>query len=255
MNKLLTFIILLLLIGCCGETDLPDNGLKGNVKMLTEYNIIVKFDTLNNAIPDTLSVVKKFYNELNQIIERNQEYSFAEETMDITYEYNRCNRLKKERVKMSFDSVAIDVDYIYKGSLLEKTVSVSSRDSITFEQISLNQYNSDNNLSESSISQLFIDKKTGDTLKNSLQVDKYDENGLVKQSEFKFQENPEKNNRSEYIYSGNDLLKIKEYNQNDLLISTVRFEYKKDSLGNWIERKAFENDTLNAIKTWNIVYK
>jgi hypothetical protein len=52
--------------------------------------------------------------------------------MDITCQYNRCNRLEKGQVKMSFDISAVDVDYVYKGSLLNKTISESSRDSITF---------------------------------------------------------------------------------------------------------------------------
>jgi|TARA_B110000908_G_C10121295_1_gene387729 hypothetical protein len=255
MNKLLTFIISLLLIGCCGETELPESGLKGEVKMLTEYNVRIINDSINNPIRDTLSVVKRYYNERNQIIERNQVYTFTDETMDIIYEYNRCNRLEKEQVKMSFDSSAVDVDYIYKGSLLNKTISESSRDSITFEQIGLYKYNSDKKLIENSVAQLFIDLKTGDTIKNSLQIDKYNQNEVVMESEIKYQEKPSENGRTEYFYKSEDLIKTLEYNQNDSLIATYRFEYKKDQIGNWIERSTYKNDKLNNIKIWNIVYK
>ena len=113
MNKFQAFIISLILIGCCGETELPENGLKGDVKMLTEYNARIIYDSINNPIRDTISVVKRYYNKQNQIVERNEEYTFSDETMDITYEYNRCNRLEKELVQMSFDSYAVDVDFIY----------------------------------------------------------------------------------------------------------------------------------------------
>jgi len=255
MNKFQAFIISLILIGCCGETELPENGLKGDVKMLTEYNARIIYDSINNPIRDTISVVKRYYNKQNQIVERNEEYTFSDETMDITYEYNRCNRLEKELVQMSFDSNAVDVDYIYKGPLLTKTISESSRDSTTFKQIGLYSYNSDKKLTQNTLSQLFIDLKTGDTIKNSLQTDNYNEKGILTESEMKYQEKPIQNGRTEYFYKANDLIKTLEYNQNDSLISSYRFEYKKDEIGNWIERKTFKNDKLNNIKTWNIVYK
>ena len=223
--------------------------------MLTEYNVRIVYDSINNPIRDTISVVKRNYNDRNQIVERNEDFTFSDETMNITYEYNRCNRLEKERVKMSFDSSVVDVDYIYKGSLLKQTISESSRDSITFEQIGLYKYNTDKKLIENSTAQLFIDLKTGDTIKNSLQIDKYNQNEVVIESEIKYQEKPTKNGRTEYFYKAEDLIKTLEYNQNDSLITTYRFEYKKDQIGNWIERKTFKNDKLNSIKMWNIVYR
>ena len=63
MNKFQAFIISLILIGCCGETELPENGLKGDVKMLTEYNARIIYDSINNPIRDTISVVKRYYKE------------------------------------------------------------------------------------------------------------------------------------------------------------------------------------------------
>lgn len=75
------------------------------------------------------------------------------------------------------------------------------------------------------------------------------------ESLFKFYKNPIKNNRSEYIYDGNKLITIRGFDKNDSLVSTIKFEYKTDTMTNWIERKAFENNTLNSIKTREIVYK
>lgn len=255
MNKLTFIIVSLLLIGCCGENELPHRGLKGNVKKLTEYKITVKYDSLNKPIRDTLTVARKYYNDKNQIIELNQKFLFADETMDISYEYNRCNRLQKERVKMSFDSTWVNIDYAYRKSLLEKTISKSSRDSIIFNQIGLNQYDDDNKLIESTLSQIFVDLKSGDTIKNSLQIDKYNKSGIITQTEFKFRQDQEKNSRCEYIYNENDLVTIRDFDKNDSLISTIRFEYIKDNLNNWIERKAFNKNKLNAIKYREIIYK
>lgn len=255
MKKSLTFIILSLLIGCCGENDLPESRLKGDVKMLTEYNVSVKYDSLNTKILDTLSVIKKYYNERNQIVEQNINYVFSDESMDITYTYNSCKRLKKERVKMSFDSNTIDVNYMYKGSLLVKSISESARDSTTLRQIGAYHYNSNRRLIKNSLSQLIIDLKTGDTIKNSLQTDNYNEKGLVMGSEMEYDEKPSQNGRSEYFYTADDLSKTLEYNHNDSLISTYRFLYKKDKLGNYIERKIFKDAKLNAIMTLNIKYR
>ena len=75
MNKSLILIISLILIGCCKETDIADSGLNGKVKMLTEYNVSVKPDSINSLILDTLYTVKKYYNDLNQIVKQNRKYS------------------------------------------------------------------------------------------------------------------------------------------------------------------------------------
>jgi hypothetical protein len=75
------------------------------------------------------------------------------------------------------------------------------------------------------------------------------------ESEIKYQEKPSENDITEYFHKAEDLIKTLEYNQNDSLIATYRFEYKKDQIGNWIERYIFKNDKLNSIKMWNIVCK
>jgi len=257
MNKLKIIIILLLFTCCCGDTELLDHGLNGNVKMLTEYNITIKYDSLNSPIRDTLSVTKKYYNDRGQIIERNQNIIFPDEIikMDITYEYNGCNRLQKERVKMSFDSIATEVNYIYKNSVVEKTIAESTRDSIYFKQIGLNQYDANKKLTESSISQIFINLKTVDTIQNSLQIDKYDEDRFLTDSEFKFYKKPNKNYRSEFIYDGDELITINDFDRSDSLTLMIRFEYKTDTLSNWVVRKSFENNKLNTIKIRKITYE
>ena len=255
MKILLKFTLFFILIGCCGEIEPQESELKGDVKMLTEYNISVKYDLLNNQVRDTVSVVRKYYNELNQIVKLNQNYIFSDETMDITYSYNSCKRLKKEQIKMSFESNTFDVDYIYKGSSLIKTISESARDSTIFKQIEVYHYNADKKLIKNSISQLYIDSNTGDTIKNSLQTDNYNAKGKITESKMEYRENPAQNVRINYFYEADDLIKTLEYNKKDSLISTYRFEYKKDKLGNYIEKKAFINDKLNMIKTCSIIYK
>jgi hypothetical protein len=174
--------------------------------------------------------------------------------MDITYEYNACNQLQKERVKMSFDSIWVAIDYFYTKTLLEKTIAKSIRDSINFNQNGFNYYDADKNLTESTLSQTFVDLRNGDTLKNSLEIEEYANNGILTQTEFVFTQKTEKNHCVKYIYEENDLVAIKDFDKNDSLFSTIRFEYIKDSLNNWIERKAFENNRLLGLKIREIVY-
>lgn len=255
MKNLLKFTFFFILFGCCGVIEQQESELKGNVKILTEYNISVKYDSLNNQIRDTLYVVRKHYNELNQIVKLNQNYIFSGQTMDITYSYNSCKRLKKEQVKMSFESNTFDVAYIYKGSSLIKTIAESATDSTIFKQIGVYHYNADKKLIKNSLSQLFINSNKGDTIKNSLQTDYYNAKGKITESKMEYRENPSQNVRSNYFYKADDLIKTLEYNKNDSLISTYRFESKKDKLGNYIEKKAFINDKLNMIKTFDIIYR
>ena len=255
MNRLLIFIIYLLLVSCCNESELIKSGLNGKVKMLTEYDISVKSDSMNILILDTLSTVEKHYNDLNQIVERNQKYSFVEETMDITYEYNRCDQIQKENVKMSFNDDAMVVNYIYENSLNKKSITESIKDSISFIQIGLNKYDANKKIIESTLSQIFVDLKNNDTIKNSIQIDKYDKNGFLKETVYEFSVNPEKNNRTEYFYEEEELVEIKDFDKNNSLISTTRYEYKYDDLDNWIEQKAFEADKLKTIKARIIEYK
>lgn len=255
MNKSLIPIISLIIIGCCKETDIANSGLNGKVKMLTQYNVSVKSDSMNSLILDTLFTVKKYYNDLNQIVERNQKYSFVDQTMDITYEYNRCNQIQRENVNMSFNSDAMVVNYIYENSLNKKSIAESITDSISFIQIGLNKFDANKEIIESTLSQIFVDLKNNDTIKNSIQVDKYDKDGYLKETAYEFSANPEKNSRSEYFYEGEELIKIKDFDDNNSLISITRYEYKYDDFENWIERKAFEGDKLKTIKARSIVYK
>ncbi|WBX76694.1 hypothetical protein PG911_00105 [Tenacibaculum ovolyticum] len=255
MNKLLIFIIPFLLINCCNKTSIEDSGLNGKVKMLIEYNISVKSDSINNSILDTLSTVKKYYNDLNQIIERNEEYLFVNETMDITYEYNHCNQIQKENVKMSLNRDTMVVNYFYENSLNKKSIAESTIDSLYFKQIGLNKYDINKEIIKSTISQVFVDLKNNDTIKNSVQIDKYNKKGFVKERLFEFFTNLEKNNRTEYFYKGTELISMKKFDNNDSLTSITLYEYKYDHLDNWIEQITFEAGKLKVIKTRSIVYR
>ena len=153
MKKLSVFIIFLLITACCGEVKTPKDALYGDVNMYTEYNILIEYDSLNNSISDTISIQKAFFNEKNQIIGSTQELLTGGAKIDILYEYNRCNQLQKETVKTSADSIPFEVNYIYKNSLLARTISESTNDGVLFQQEGSYIYYRNNLLSNRSITQ------------------------------------------------------------------------------------------------------
>ena len=255
MKKLNVFIIVLLITACCDEVETPKDALYGDVKMYTEYNILIEYDSLNKSISDTISIQKAFFNEKNQIIRSTQELLTGEAKLDIVYEYNRCNQLQKEIVKTSADSIPFEVNYLYKNSLLTRTISESTNDGVLFQQQSSYIYDHNKLLSNRSITQLFIDEKTGDTIKNSVISDSYNSKRFLTKSEYKSPENPTQNDHFEYIYNGGDLIATKKFDYQDSLTSTVKFEYRKDILKNIIELKSFENKKLRSIKARTIIYK
>lgn len=255
MPKLLIFTLLTLLTGTCKNNTLPSNHLKGNVEMITEYKINIEHDSLNRPARDTLSIIKKSYNNQNKIVHRSQTYTFSNDTTDITFSYDANGRLEQELVKLSFNTNAIEVNYIYRDSLLDRSISKSMRDSVSYTQIQLYKYNNDKELTQTLTSQLFVNLRTRDTITNSLQIDIYDKNELIIASKYQFHENPSKNFSYKYRYRKENLIKTLKYNQQDSLVSTINFDYKKDSLKNWIERQAFQNNRLIAITTRKIEYR
>jgi hypothetical protein len=203
---------------------------------------------------DSISITQKYYNFKNQIIERKQKMIFDGQEMNIKYDYDRFDNLLKERVKMSFNNSTFNVDYVYKNNILQKTTSKSISDSLEFKHVEFYQYDSQKQLIESSLSQLFIDQGNGDTLRNSKQITLYDKNRRPMKSTIKFHNRTDKNSTTKYYYKGDELDRIEEFDGNELLISKESFKYKKDKFENWIERKLFKNDTLNSIIIRKIVY-
>ena len=64
---------------------------------------------------------------------------------------------------------------------------------------------------------------------------------------------PERNRTSKYKYDCGTLMKIREFNSKDSLISKT--EYKYDKFKNWIKKESFVNDALNSVQSREIEYK
>lgn len=255
MNKLTFLLFSILLISCCNEPKLLNNGITKKATKITEYIIKVKIDSLNNKIQDTLTIIEKRYNENDQIVIRNQLNLFIDENMEIEFIYNENQKIKREIVKLSNDSIDFIVNYFYKDTLLIGTRSETKNDNFQFKQIGRYKYSPNNELKDNSLKQISIDVETNDTITNTLEISEYNEKEYVTQSKLSDFIKPERNRITKYDYDCGTLKRIRKYDSKDSLISTTEFKYKFDKFKNWIQRKSFGNDNLNYIRTREIEYK
>lgn len=255
MNRLLILFSSILLFSCCEDQTLLNNGLTKKASKITEYTIKVETDTLNRKDQDTVVVTIRKYNENDQIISRNQRNLVEDETLEIEFIYNEQNKIQREIVKMSNDSTVFTVNYFYKDTLLVATKSDTKNDIFQFKQIGSYKYNSGNVLQESSLKQIFFDIETNDTIKNTLEVSEYNDKKYVTQITLTDFLKPERNRVTKYDYDCSTLLRTKEYNSKDSLLSTTKYNYEFDKFKNWIKRESFENNKLNYIQKREIEYK
>jgi hypothetical protein len=255
MNRLLIFLILISLSSCSNKPKLLHNGLTKKASQLTEYTIAIGQDSLNATIHDTISIIIKKYNENDHITSLHQQYLFSKDTMDISYVYNKEHKILKEVVKLSTERSPFTVDYFYKDTLLIKTQSFSNTDVWQFKQIGGYIYNAFHQLKESSLKQIIIDPETKDTTTNNVEVRKYNDKELVTEHLFTDFINPERNQKSTFLYKDGNLMETKEYNSKDSLLLTTNYNYTYDTFKNWTKIELIENGKLKLIRTRTINYK
>ncbi len=255
MNRLFILLFSISLIGCCREPKLLNNGLTKSASQITEYTIVVKSDSANNEIRDTLMVRNKLYNNNDQIINLNQKTLFDNEKMEIDYSYNELNKIKREVIKMSTDSLPFIVNYIYKDTLLYQSKAIVDYPNEKFEQIETYYYRKNNSKDKSISSQIFIDLESSDTIINSVSTTYFDKNEIATKIETVHKTDSKRNRKLVYEYNCQNLIGLKEYNGNDSLISTLKYEYDFDKFENWTSKRIYENEKLNRILTREIKYK
>ncbi|WP_272022618.1 hypothetical protein [Olleya namhaensis] len=255
MNRLLILFFSLSIIGCSKQKKIWDNGLTKSAEEITEYTIRIQEDSLKNQIRDTLLIAVKKYRDDDQIAFQTRRTLFDNEHMEIEYVYDSSDRLKQEIVKMSTDSLPIKVNYSYKNSLLFQSSGIMDNATERFEQIETHYYRNDKTKEKSIMRQIFIDKETNDTIRNSTvstffntseKVDSILSINLRRQGQ---------NRKSVYEFDGKNFIGLKEYNETDSLLSNQKFEYKMDEFDNWTEKKVIENGTLKRIIIRKIKYK
>ncbi|TXG34851.1 hypothetical protein [Seonamhaeicola maritimus] len=255
MKRLLTLFLTFLLFGCTKELKKPKNGLTKSINEIIEYTIQIQKDSVENEIRDTLLITTKKYGKNDNIVNQTRKTLFDNQQMQIDYIYNSSNRLKKEIVKMSTDSLPLIVNYIYKDTLLYQSSSIVNYIKEKFEQVETHYYRNDNTKQKSIMTQIYVDTEFKDTIRNSL-IKTYFDKGERVDSILSINLNRQGQNRKTlYEYDGNNVIGLKEFNQMDSLISSKSYEYKMDKFDNWIEKKIFEIGLLKTEIIREIKYK
>jgi len=255
MSKLLIILFSLLFIGCCQEPVLLKNGLTKSVSQITAYTFLIKRDSSNIETRDTTNLETKIYNDNDQITHLNQLSLLINEKMEIDYSYNEFQKLIKETVKLSEDSLPFTVDYFYKDTLLDKSIAIVNYPNQKFEQIETFHYRENNTIEKKITTQIFIDLETSDTLSNSISTSFYDRNEIATKDETVNKTDPKKSRKIVYKYDNLNIIGLKEYDNNDSLLSTLKYEYELDEFDNWIERRIIENGKLDRIISREIDYR
>jgi len=255
MNRLLIFFLSLFLIDCGKPKKIWDNGLTKSAEEITEYTIRIQKDSLKKEIRDTLLIAVKKYRDDDQIAFQTRKTLFDNEQMKIDYVYDSADRLKQEIMKMSTDSLPFKVNYSYKNSLLFQSSGILDNETERFEQIETHYYRKDDTKEKSIMRQIFLDKETNDTIRNSTvstyfntdeKVDSILSINLSRQGQ---------NRKAVYEFDGKNFIGLKEYNEKDSLLSNQKFKYKMDEFENWTEKKVIENGILKRIIIREIKYK
>ena len=243
------------MIGCCNKPELLNNNLTKKTNKITDFFIRVKYDSLDKLSQDTVVIIEKYYNKNDQIISRIQRNLFDNGIIKIDMFYNDFNEIQKEIVEMTNDSLKFTVNYFYKDSLLQQSLSESKNNQFRFKQIGTYEHYSNKSLKKSSYLHQYFDVETNDTILNSLEISKYNEKEQLYETKNINKKNPERNSTIKSDYKCSLLYKEREYNEKDSLISTTKYKYEFDEFGNWIKRKSTKNGKLNYIKIRNIDYK
>lgn len=249
MNRLITIILSIVLLGCNKQNSTQKNGLTESAYKTIEYTIQIK-----NGIQDTLLITTKKFGKNNQIIYQKRETLFDNQNMKIDYIYNSDNQLKKEIVKMSTDSLPLEVNYLYKNSLLLQSSSIFDNNNEKFEQIETQYYRKDKTKKLSSMSQIYLDKTSKDTITNSLVNAYYNQKELKDSIVIINLKRQGLKQKTIYQYNDNEMISAQYFNNNSL-VSSTRFEHKKDEFDNWIEKRIIENGVLKTIAIREIYYK
>ncbi len=254
MNRLAILFFSISVIGCHQGKKIWDNGLTKSAEEVIEYTIGIQEDALKKQIRDTLLITIKKYRNDDQIARQTRKTLFDNEQLEIQYIYDSAGRLKQEVVRTSTDSLPLKVNYSYKNSLLFQSNGIIDNETERFEQIETHYYRNDKTKEKSIMKQVYFNKETNDTIRNSTVNTYYGTNEKVDSILSINLHKPGQNRKAVYEFDGKNFIGLKEYNERDSLLSNQKFEYKMDQFDNWTEKKVIENGILKRIIIREIKY-
>ncbi len=248
-----TFIIstLIFLVSCSHKTLENQLGIKGKLEKLTVITSRIKQDSIGNTFKDTATVmITKVDKNGNakQVVSNLYLNNKVIETTISDMIYNSSNQVKKELVKTLKEPVHFEVNYLYIDSLLDKIISNTCVDSIMYEHAEKYKYNEDGKLCIRQSTMLNYDMITNDTLSLNTATFHYDENEFQISSEWRGLYDDSENVNEFYTNDSLGLL-IREVSVDNYTLKsdTTTYSYEFDNKGNWITRKALQENKLIKI--------
>ncbi len=252
MTKKLLLIFSFLFIICCNYEIVDKPGLKGRIKKVIDYKIMIDKDNKR----DTFSISTTKFNNKGQIIETDVSMLYSKSTYNGINVYNSKDQIIKEIGY--FDNIEIIVEYIYKDSLLIRTYGKSEYEEILVEMNEEYFYNNYNKLIKRVYSDISIEQENQDTVSKNNFTYNYDVEEKLTESKMNMWSIYDSLKVKRIIFEYNDLglqINANEFNENDDLIETDIFKYEYDKKGNWVMKENFENDTLKNVISRKIEYK
>lgn len=256
MKKILLGIsIILSLTSCCKENILKknENGYYGDVVKIIEYSSLKNSPLTENLKTDTTHIKTSYF--VNGLKEKTEGYyTFNKESLITKNFYNENNKITKEKVYLA-DGSNFTLHYNYTGTLINTAEANYSSNDVKLKSLSKYFYYNNGILKRIIKNEIITDTHSKDTIQGYLENTEYDTKG---DSEKYYIDFYDKNLLSESEIIKRDcnglILSFKSY-ENDEFVSESTYDYKFDSIGNWIEARIKVNDTLRKVIERKIVYE
>ena len=245
---------IILLVSCQEERLILDNGLTKGAHKTSEVLLSIEIDSNGIQLEDTMLIKDKYFNNLDKIIKWKQLTYYDDVSTEIDFAYNEFNKVKKESIYMSEDSIKFDILYYFQDSMVKYSTSEFNREDYKFFQKSNYSYTNNRNLEKIVTNSTYILPETSDSILKK-EIEFYSKGEQLIKKEFYNYSNPQEDEYHIYKYKNKNLASRKEFNYNDSLLSKVEYKYEFDEYSNWIERKSIENDSISYRIIRNIDYR
>jgi hypothetical protein len=277
MKCISAVLVIFCLLSCSGDkkNSLTDKNLKGDVRILSEfgyravfkfgeiqkgslaYRLLSDFDENGNIVSenwldsDTRNIYK--YDSIGKLIEQDKHNELKTPSLSskkkFTYDQNNNLIEKNTYLPDGFLFEKIIYDYDEKGNNIE-----SKCYNYDFEGKELLQFMFKHSYDKKGNE---IDRDHYDNLGNKEYTEtyKYDEKGLMIEEFTDFLKDKIHPKKIRYAYDNKgNILSIKHYSSEEVIVYEKTHKYKFDKIGNWIEKIHFINGKPDFIEQREISY-